>query len=247
MQSLQIAAHRYGHSHAQSIGSKFVDDHDLVTWLLMQERSIGSGSRALIIETRASVDVFSKKHFWVNQGPINKIKKATRLPPKGPADLWNLSTLQLNNFCTQSSKHVNEGLNCSSIINLHMNSIISKIRRWRIEILSCEEFDMMRNEVVHENSMHNSLQHDKWLEFFIFITFAIILNIHTLFNWVKMSKTNEFEKENLIQHVFCNQIIYFICKKFFNIKTFNFYFNTFFFCVDFYLNTAIRLYCIKSL
>ena len=41
----------------------------------------------IIIITRAPVDVFSKKHFWVGQGPIDKIGRAARLPPKGPAGL----------------------------------------------------------------------------------------------------------------------------------------------------------------
>ena len=43
-------------------------------------------------------------------------------------------SLQLNNFCTQFPNCFIEGFNCSSIIDLHIDSIISKIRRWRIEL-----------------------------------------------------------------------------------------------------------------
>ena len=32
--------------------------------------------------TRGPEDVFSKKHVMVSQGPIDKIKKAARLPPR---------------------------------------------------------------------------------------------------------------------------------------------------------------------
>ena len=74
---------------------------------------------------------------------INKIKRATRLSRKRFSNLFNIATLQLNNFCIQSSKHVNKDFICNFIINLHINSIISKIRRWRIEL--CDD---MWNDVI---------------------------------------------------------------------------------------------------
>ena len=47
--------------------------------------------------------------------------------------LFSLPFLQLNNFCIQSPKCINEGMICSSLVDLHMKSKISKNRRWRIE------------------------------------------------------------------------------------------------------------------
>ena len=107
--------------------------------------------------TKTFVDVFSKKHFLMIQGSINKIKRATRLSRKEFSNLFSLSILQFNNTCIQSSKHVNEDLNCSSIVDLHMNSIISKIRRWRIELCAdvCNDvrFDCGEDEEHHLISM----------------------------------------------------------------------------------------------
>ena len=77
---------------------------------------------------------FFKKTFFDGSGSIDKIGRAARLPREGSSSLFSLSTLQLNNTCTQSPKHVNEDLNCSPITDLHMDSIISKNRSWRIEL-----------------------------------------------------------------------------------------------------------------
>ena len=90
--------------------------------------------RIFIWLTRMLEDIFSKKYCWVDQGPIDKIGRATRLPAKNPAVIQIFQHLQLNNFCTQSLKCIIEGFICSSIVGLHMDSIISKIRSWRIEL-----------------------------------------------------------------------------------------------------------------
>ena len=57
--------------------------------------------------------------------------------------------LQFNSFCIQRLKCFNEIANCSSIVDLHMNSMISKNRLWRIELCVdvCDDvFECNENE-----------------------------------------------------------------------------------------------------
>ena len=68
------------------------------------------------------------------EGSIDKIGRAARLPLGLAASSTTFQPLQLNNLCTQSLKYINGGSICSSVVGLLISSIITKNRRWRIEL-----------------------------------------------------------------------------------------------------------------
>ena len=73
---------------------------------------------------------------------------------------FSLQAMQLNNFSTQSPKCIHRGSICSSIIDLLNNSIISKIRRWRIELCGGENPECGEGgdrDRAHLNSSANNL------------------------------------------------------------------------------------------
>ena len=86
--------------------------------------------------------MFFQKYLFAarrGQGPIDKIGKTARLPVKEYSTVFSLPTLQLSNFGAQALKCMNRDFICSSKANLHDEAIISKIRRWHIDLCDNEK------------------------------------------------------------------------------------------------------------
>ena len=132
--------------------------------------------------------------------------------------------MQFNNFNTQALKYINRDFICSSIIDLLNESIISKIRRWRIELCDNENLSAAKTSKDRKhltNNLNFSLSLDLqyyWIYTHFLIEYKLFERINNIENssithWVIIMVENLNTAKTKIQNFDASLIEIFLFEK----------------------------------